>query len=388
MPQNEQEITQKNNPENNSDGKFSVQNLKKSFGSVEVLKGINLEVEIGTFLVLVGPSGCGKSTLLNLIGGLESVGYGHIYMDGQLLNPLKPKDRDMAMVFQSYALYPSMNVYKNISFGLSMQKVAKEEQKEIIQRVAKTLHIEDLLKRKPSQLSGGQRQRVAMARAIARNPRLFLFDEPLSNLDAKLRLIMRKEIKELHQKFGITSIYVTHDQVEAMVLGNVIAVMDQGEIQQMGTPQEIYDNPNNIFVAGFIGSPPMNFIPCSLKKDKGNISIELESGNQTFSFPMNQQEVSKTLEKRLLTGKERVILGLRPENIAEALNKTKDLLKAKVHIIEPTGADTYVNIYINSTDVIARVQAENTPILDKLTTFSLNLSKAVFFDPETKKRIR
>ena len=243
---------------------LTIRNLNKSFGSVAVLKGINLEVKDGEFVVLVGPSGCGKSTLLAMIAGLESVSAGEIRIGERVVNGVPPKDRDIAMVFQSYALYPTMTVQGNITFGMESRGVPKKEQAEALARVAGLLQIENLLGRKPSQLSGGQRQRVAMGRALVRDPELFLFDEPLSNLDAKLRVEMRTEIKKLYQRLGKTTIYVTHDQVEAMTLASRIAVMHQGTLQQFAEPRTVYDRPANMFVAGFMGSPAMNFVPARI----------------------------------------------------------------------------------------------------------------------------
>ena len=227
-------------------GALSIRNVRKSYGTTEILKGINIEIEEGEFLILVGPSGCGKSTLLSMIAGLDSITSGEVHIGGRMVNNLSPKDRDIAMVFQSYALYPNMTVRQNISFGLEIRKVPKAEQQKIVAQVAQILQMEQLLDRKPSQLSGGQRQRVAMGRAIARDPTLFLFDEPLSNLDAKLRVEMRTEIKLLHKRVGKTIVYVTHDQIEAMTLGDKIAVMKAGEVMQFGTPQQIYDNPGQL----------------------------------------------------------------------------------------------------------------------------------------------
>src|SRR6195952_5475776 len=244
-------------------GALTIANVRKTFGNVEILKGIDIDVEAGQFLILVGPSGCGKSTLLNMIAGLDAPSAGTIHIADRDVTYLAPKDRDIAMVFQSYALYPNMNVAQNIAFGLEMRKVPKAQREEAVQRVAKMLQIVPLLGRKPGQLSGGQRQRVAMGRALARDPLLFLFDEPLSNLDAKLRVEMRAEIKLLHQRTKTTTVYVTHDQVEAMTLGDRIAVMKEGEVQQFGTPDDIYTRPATRFVAEFIGSPAMNMIPAT-----------------------------------------------------------------------------------------------------------------------------
>ncbi|TIU38299.1 MAG: ABC transporter ATP-binding protein, partial [Mesorhizobium sp.] len=243
---------------------LEIDGLRKRFGQVEILKGIDVELEKGGFLVLVGPSGCGKSTLLNTIAGLETITSGEIRVDGRTINDLHPSKRDIAMVFQSYALYPNMTVAGNISFGMEMRGVPAAERQKAIDKVAKVLQIGHLLQRKPSQLSGGQRQRVAMGRALVRDPKLFLFDEPLSNLDAKLRVDMRIEIKRLHATTGTTIVYVTHDQIEAMTLATKIAVMRDGEVQQFGTPAEIYNNPTNLFVADFMGSPAMNLIPATI----------------------------------------------------------------------------------------------------------------------------
>src|SRR5215475_1417751 len=254
---------------------LEINGLSKRFGTVDVLKNINLTLEKGGFLVLVGPSGCGKSTLLNTIAGLESVSAGEILIDGQAVNGLHPSKRDIAMVFQSYALYPNMSVAENIAFGMEMRKVAKPERDKAVAGVAKTLQIEHLLDRRPSQLSGGQRQRVALGRALVRQPKVFLLDEPLSNLDAKLRLSTRVEIARLHRRLGTTMIYVTHDQVEAMTLGQRIVVFDKGEIQQIDTPMNLYTRPANLFVAGFLGSPAMNFFRGTLRAGAG---LQLDCG--------------------------------------------------------------------------------------------------------------
>lgn len=263
---------------------LDIEHVRKVFGGkTEVLKDINISIDDGEFLILVGPSGCGKSTLLNSIAGLEDITDGVIRIGGQDVSRKSPKDRDIAMVFQSYALYPSMNVRQNISFGLEIRKIPKEEINTEVDRVAKLLQIEHLLDRKPSQLSGGQRQRVAMGRALARKPAIYLFDEPLSNLDAKLRVEMRTEIKKLHQNLGTTIVYVTHDQIEAMTLADRIAVMKDGILQQFGSPQEIYDEPNNIFVAGFMGSPSMNFVPTPVQKEGGMLVAKLTTTSTSTS---------------------------------------------------------------------------------------------------------
>src|SRR6516164_2828847 len=268
---------------------LTIQKLTKTFGSVPVLKGIDLEVKTGEFVVLVGPSGCGKSTLLAIIAGLESVTEGEVKIDGRIVNSVPPKDRDIAMVFQSYALYPTMTVRGNMMFGMESRGVPKPAREKAVARVAELLRIESLLNRKPNQLSGGQRQRVAMGRALVRDPKLFLFDEPLSNLDAKLRVEMRTEIKKLYQRIGKTTIYVTHDQVEAMTLASRIAVMNQGSIQQFDEPQVVYDHPANMFVAGFMGSPSMNFVPGELTKVGSAPAVAIEStGGEKIALPLPQ----------------------------------------------------------------------------------------------------
>ena len=288
---------------------LKIEDLSKNFGTTEVLKKINLEIDEGNFLVLLGPSGCGKSTLLNIIAGLETINKGSVYIDDYNVSKVEPKDRNIAMVFQSYALYPSMNVKENMIFGLKQAKTSKEKIQEQLEKVSKFLQVDQLLERKPSQLSGGQRQRVAIGRALVREPRIFLFDEPLSNLDAKLRVEMRREIKKLHQQLKTTVVYVTHDQTEAMSLGTNIAIMNHGVIQQNDTPENIYNKPNNTFVADFIGSPSMNLIAGSLKKNSDKISFVAEGSN--FEIPIKGY---KFKDKSNQDNKE-VFFGVRPEHI-------------------------------------------------------------------------
>ena len=363
---------------------LKIQNIYKKFGSFEALKNINLEIEPGQFLILVGPSGCGKSTLLNMIAGLEPVTSGKILIGDKDVTQHSPKDRDIAMVFQSYALYPNMTIRKNISFSLEMRKVSKEKQNEIVNRVAKMLQIEQLLDRKPTQLSGGQRQRVAMGRALARDPSLFLFDEPLSNLDAKLRVEMRAEIKELHQRTQTTIVYVTHDQIEAMTLGDVIAVMKDGEIQQFGKPKDIYDNPTNLFIAGFMGSPSMNFIKCDVLEHEGDIALELESNAKPYFLPCGQY--SKNLKNHV---GQQVIMGLRPEQIKDAhSNNSGDItIDCKVELTEPTGPDTLISVRLNNTKTICRIHPDTHCLAGDVLALQFDLSKVVFFDPTTEERI-
>src|SRR5499425_464035 len=268
----------------------ALRNIVKTFDRTPAVQGIDLDISDREFIVLVGPSGCGKSTTLRMIAGLEEATSGEIYIGDQLVNDVPPKDRDIAMVFQNYALYPHMTVFENMSFGLRLKKFPKAEIKERVQGAARILDITDLLDRRPKQLSGGQRQRVAMGRAIVRNPKVFLFDEPLSNLDAKLRVQMRTEIKKVHQKVTTTTVYVTHDQVEAMTLADRVVVMNAGRIEQIGPPNELYHTPKTRFVAGFIGSPAMNFLPCRLEEDGAGLSVRVA---QTLSFPVPQSRLAR-----------------------------------------------------------------------------------------------
>ncbi|KAH0442001.1 ABC transporter ATP-binding protein [Paraburkholderia fungorum] len=367
---------------------LSIRDVYKTYpNGVPVLKGVNIDIEDGQFLILVGGSGCGKSTLLNMIAGLETVTKGEIQIDGKTVNNLSPKDRDIAMVFQSYALYPSMTVRENISFGLNIRKVPKQEQAQIVDRVSNTLQITHLLDRKPGQLSGGQRQRVAMGRALARDPVMFLFDEPLSNLDAKLRIEMRSEIKLLHQRLGTTIVYVTHDQIEAMTLGDRIAVMKDGIVQQFGAPQDIYDSPANLFVAGFIGAPPMNFIQGKLVEQGSGVGIELDTGSarNVLNLPFDSAKVKSHV------GRE-VILGLRPERITDARGAHGDhanlqAIDVKVDVIEPTGPDTLVFAQVNGKRIVSRVHPASNPQPLSTTTLLFDASKAVLFDPTNEERI-
>jgi multiple sugar transport system ATP-binding protein len=368
---------------------LSIRNVRKTYpNGVEVLKGVNIDIDDGQFLILVGGSGCGKSTLLNMVAGLESVTSGEILIDGKVVNDLSPKERDIAMVFQSYALYPSMTVRENISFGLNIRKVAKAEQARIVGRVSEMLQIAHLLDRKPGQLSGGQRQRVAMGRALARDPVMFLFDEPLSNLDAKLRIEMRAEIKLMHQRLGTSICYVTHDQIEAMTLGDRIAVMKDGLVQQFGTPQQIYDSPANLFVAGFIGAPSMNFIKARLVEAGSGVAAEMDSGveRKALVLPFPTASVSQHV------GRE-VIVGLRPERITDDRSRyagdvaPAQSLSVRVDVVEPTGPDTLVYTQINGERVTSRVHPFADPRPQGVIPLHLDVSNAVLFDPANGNRI-
>ena len=312
-------------------GALTIQQVRKTYGNVEILKGIDIEIEAGEFLILVGPSGCGKSTLLSMIAGLDVPTSGAIRIGERDVTYLPSKDRDIAMVFQSYALYPNMNVAQNIAFGLEMRKVPKAERDAAVDRVAKMLQIGHLLDRKPGQLSGGQRQRVAMGRALARDPKLFLFDEPLSNLDAKLRVEMRAEIKLLHQRTRTTTVYVTHDQVEAMTLGDRIAVMKDGVVQQFGTPDDIYARPATLFVAEFIGSPAMNLL--SAQRSGSGLAAH------GSPLPLAPQRAAG-----LPAGTAEWRYGIRPEDIELTAASAPDSLPARISMLEPTGPETYVRV--------------------------------------------
>jgi multiple sugar transport system ATP-binding protein len=367
---------------------LEIKGLSKRFGTVDVLKNINLTLDKGGFLVLVGPSGCGKSTLLNTIAGLESVSAGEIRIDGQSVNGLHPSKRDIAMVFQSYALYPNMSVAENIAFGMEMRKVPKDERDKAVAIVAKTLQIEHLLERRPSQLSGGQRQRVAMGRALVRQPRVFLFDEPLSNLDAKLRIDMRVEIKRLHQQTGTTTVYVTHDQIEAMTLATRIAVLKDGEVQQVGSPGEIYNTPANLFVADFMGSPSMNLLKGRVARNGGAAAIAFAAEGAapvTLAVPTG-------VDLSHLKDGDAIILGVRPEAVSDLQSvdrnaKTVASVDAPVEIVEPAGSDTFVVTKIAGQEITARMRADTDLKPGQVAHFAFNMDKAVLFDPQTGNRV-
>ena len=355
---------------------IELKNLKKKFDNTEAVRGIDLKIEHNEFVVLVGPSGCGKSTTLRMIAGLEEVSSGEIFIGDKMVNYIPPRDRHIAMVFQNYALYPHMTVQGNMSFGLKLAKTPKSEIKQRVDGAAEILNIFELLNRTPKQLSGGQRQRVAMGRAIVRNPQAFLFDEPLSNLDAKLRVQMRTEIKKLHQRVETTVIYVTHDQVEAMTLADRIVVMNQGIIEQVASPQEMYDKPKTRFVAGFIGSPSMNFVPCQLKLDNSALILDLNDGMQ-FKIP---PERVKSYEQ--FTGKE-MTFGIRPEHITEKKThtiSTQTDFSADVEVTEPMGMDTMVYLSINSTGVCARSAPRSVSSPGQRMEFTMDMGQMHLID--------
>jgi multiple sugar transport system ATP-binding protein len=360
---------------------LEINNLYKSYGTTEILKDINVSIDPGDFLVLVGPSGCGKSTLLNCIAGLEPITSGDLHIGGRNMTDVSPKDRDIAMVFQSYALYPTMTVAKNITFGMKVRGVDQVTQDEKLAYVAAQLQIEPLLNRKPGQLSGGQRQRVAMGRALVRDPKLFLFDEPLSNLDAKLRVEMRTEIKALHQRLGASMVYVTHDQIEAMTLATKIVVMKGGVIQQIGTPAEIYNRPENLFVADFMGSPAMNLIPAKARSngDGTHIEIARKTGAPIVLTDTKNRDLPSDL-----------ILGVRPEDIADAGTRAgSDAQEAEciIDIVEPAGADTFAVMQLGGKNVTARLHAETTAKAGVAQKLAFDLGKVSYFAPDTGLRL-
>jgi len=371
-----------------------VRSVRKRFGATEVLKGINLEIDDGEFAVLVGPSGCGKSTLLAIIAGLDTMTEGIIEIGGRRMNGVPPRDRDIAMVFQSYALYPSMTVRQNITFGMECRNVAKAAQNEAVARVARLLQIEPLLNRRPGQLSGGQRQRVAMGRALVRDPKLFLFDEPLSNLDARLRVEMRAEIKQLHGRIGTTSIYVTHDQVEAMTMATRIAVMHQGEVQQFDDPDAIYNRPANLFVARFMGSPPMNTMRARLDCVDGVPYALIGADGGTNSDVVRMPLPLAGTDGRLLPFRNsEIIVGIRPECIAEPRRRFGDdprdplTVDATVEMTEPTGAETLVVLRLGGQRVIGRVAPDVKLPVGAAARFAVDTRKLYVFDPNSERLI-
>ncbi|MBU0529814.1 sn-glycerol-3-phosphate ABC transporter ATP-binding protein UgpC [bacterium] len=347
------------------------ENIKKIYEPDNVVvKDFSLNIEDGEFVVLVGPSGCGKSTLLRMIAGLETPTEGNILIDDQIVNTIAPKDRNVAMVFQNYALYPHMSVFDNLAFGLRLRKFNKVEIRERVHKAAEILKITSLLGRKPKQLSGGERQRIALGRAIVRDPSVFLFDEPLSNLDAKLRVHMRAEIKKLHQQLKTTMVYVTHDQVEAMTIGDRIIILNDGIIQQIGTPLNVYKNPANIFVAGFIGSPPMNFIT-------GEIS------NNVFSFDNLNMKLTKAMVHESDKGTKKMVVGIRPEDISFS----KKGLDYKLIFEEQLGNESLIYIKVGDQNLVVRVAQDNPGPHNENNKISLNMLKACFFDPKIGNRI-
>ncbi|MCM8709517.1 sn-glycerol-3-phosphate ABC transporter ATP-binding protein UgpC [Clostridium sp. SYSU_GA19001] len=365
---------------------LSLKHIYKIYqGNVTAVKDFSLDIDDKEFIVFVGPSGCGKSTTLRMIAGLEEISKGELHIGDKLVNDVAPKDRDIAMVFQNYALYPHMSVYDNMAFGLKLRKVPKAEIDKKVKEAAKILDIEHLLDRKPKALSGGQRQRVALGRAIVREPKVFLMDEPLSNLDAKLRVQMRTEISKLHKKLQTTFIYVTHDQTEAMTMGTRIVVMKDGVIQQVDTPQHIYDHPANIFVAGFIGSPQMNFIDAKVEEVNGQIVLVF--GEDRVTLPAEKGAVVK---KEGYVGKE-VIMGIRPENIDDneefIAKHPNSVVTAAVEVTELMGAETYIYLSKGKSNITARVNGSSKAKAGDKLKIALDETRIHVFDKETEKTV-
>jgi multiple sugar transport system ATP-binding protein len=357
----------------------ALRDVVKRYDEVEAVRQINLDIPDKEFVVLVGPSGCGKSTTLRMIAGLEEITDGDIFIDGEKVNDVPPKDRDIAMVFQNYALYPHMTVFENMSFGLRLRRVAKAEIRERVEHAARILDITDLLDRRPKQLSGGQRQRVAMGRAIVRNPKVFLFDEPLSNLDAKLRVQMRTEIKRVHQKVKTTTVYVTHDQVEAMTLADRVVVMNGGRIEQLGTPHELYHHPKTRFVAGFIGSPAMNFMACRLEGNGGGLTLRV---SDTLSFPVPEGRAERY---RPHVGKD-LTFGLRPEHVTEPRGEGRDArseFTVTLDVVEPMGMETMVFFTVGGTEICGRVEPTSASGPAQPMRLYANLNHMHLIDPAT-----
>jgi multiple sugar transport system ATP-binding protein len=384
-------------------GEIDIKSAGKIYpNGTRALKDVSITINDGEFVVLVGPSGCGKTTLLRMVAGLEDITEGEIAIGDKTVNEVAPKDRDIAMVFQNYALYPHMSVYDNMAFSLKLRKLPKDEIEKKVKDAAKTLEISELLERKPKALSGGQRQRVAMGRAIVRSPQAFLMDEPLSNLDAKLRVQMRAELGQLHTQLQTTTLYVTHDQVEAMTMGDRVAVIRKGELQQIDTPREIYSNPKNIFVAGFIGSPSMNFVYAKIKTE--NDVIELTFGDNQIRYKDQKKEKLKSFENK------EIILGIRPEAFEDGYFANEadysESIKVKVSLLEQLGSDSYVHFYKDikpvqteaieeiladegedisvlgdSTKFIARINPNSTVAEGEEIELKINPSKLHFFDP-------
>ncbi|MBR1221340.1 sn-glycerol-3-phosphate ABC transporter ATP-binding protein UgpC [Bradyrhizobium sp. U87765 SZCCT0131] len=358
----------------------ALRNVIKRYGNYDAVRGISLEIPDSKFVALVGPSGCGKTTTLRMIAGLEHISEGEISIGGRVVNDVAPKNRDIAMVFQSYALYPHMTVFQNMAFGLKLRGLGRAEVRRSVEEAARILDIAELLDRRPRALSGGQRQRVAMGRAIVRNPKVFLFDEPLSNLDAKLRVQMRTEIKRVHQQVQTTTIYVTHDQIEAMTLADYVVVMNRGRIEQVGTPHELYHTPKTRFVAGFMGSPAMNFMPCTLVQDGDGLVVRLADG-MTFAVPESRRERYRPVVGRSL------LFGLRPEHITEPRGgegPDRAVFDARLDVVEPMGTETMVFFRLGGEAVSGRIDGgAAVPRASTTVQLSAHLAHMHLIDPET-----
>ena len=367
---------------------LSLKNIYKTYpNGYEAVKDFNIDIEDKEFIILVGPSGCGKSTTLRMIAGLEDITSGELTIGERVVNDVEPKDRDIAMVFQNYALYPHMTVKENMAFGLKIRKTPTEEIYRMVEEVAELLDIEKLLDRKPKALSGGQRQRVAMGRAIVRNPKVFLMDEPLSNLDAKLRVQMRLVISQLHQRLGTTFIYVTHDQTEALTLGTRIVVLKEGVIQQIDTPQNLYNHPNNLFVAGFIGSPQMNFLDAKVSLTPNGVTLELANG---LVIPVDHDREKKLIDGRYI-GKT-ITLGIRPEDIYDKEDYVSEHLDAsfesKIDVFETLGAEVFLYFNIGDQKVTARVEPATHSTQNSVTKFAIDTNHIHIFDKDTELTIK
>jgi multiple sugar transport system ATP-binding protein len=361
--------------------KVRLEDVTKIFGkNVIACNEINLEIEDGEFLTLLGPSGCGKTTLLNIVAGLEKTTSGRVFFGDSLVNDLPPRDRNVAMVFQNYALYPHMNIEDNLQFGLKLKKVSKEERKRQVLEIAEMLGIEHFLERKPRELSGGQRQRVALGRALVRRPDLFLLDEPLSNLDAKLRVTMRAEIHKLHRRLGTTTIYVTHDQLEAMTMSDRIAVMNDGEFQQVGSPNEVYNKPANCFVAGFVGTPSMNFIDCGLHYE-GKVS-SLDFGFGKFEL---LPEIGSVLHQETVPKK--LIVGVRPEDITIATSGDEGALPGEISLVELLGANQLIHVDCQGKNLVSLAGVNVTCAIGNKVGILFNQRRLNFFDPSSERSI-
>ncbi|MEE8272855.1 MAG: sn-glycerol-3-phosphate ABC transporter ATP-binding protein UgpC [Alphaproteobacteria bacterium] len=360
----------------------SIRNVAKSYGKTEVIRGLNLEIAHDEFVVLVGPSGCGKSTILRMIAGLEEITDGEILIGDRVVNTVEPKNRNIAMVFQNYALYPHMTVHRNIAFGLRAAKLPKPEIDRKVREAAGILGLTDLMNRRPAELSGGQRQRVSMGRAIVRDPQVFLFDEPLSNLDAKLRTQMRTEIKKLHQKVRTTVVYVTHDQIEAMTLADRIVILRDGLIQQVGTPLEVYQEPANVFVAGFIGSPAMNLVPCRLIAGDGGLFLQLGA---KMRVPVPERRHAELRENRP------VIMGIRPDDLV-LVNARTDypaawLFDTRITVVEPMGSESILFLDIAGQEMVGKAEGRTVPKVGEPARVAVNLEHLHIFDPDSERSI-
>jgi len=361
---------------------LAIKDVSKIYpGNIRAVAQVNVEIEDGEFIILVGPSGCGKSTLLRMIAGLETISEGELYIDGKLVNNVPAKDRDIAMVFQNYALYPHMSVYENMGFGLKMRRFPQAEIDRRVREAAQILDLTHLLERKPKALSGGQRQRVAVGRAIVRQPKLFLFDEPLSNLDAKLRVAMRAELIKLHKRLAATMIYVTHDQVEAMSLGDRLIVLKDGKVQQIGAPLEIYNHPANQFVASFIGSPPMNFIECSMIEQDGHLYLKRDG------FRLKLPAEKKSVLSQTGVENRQIILGIRPEDIFERRfydgSIDENVASALVEFLEPLGSEVLATCALGDCEITVRLSPKTDASSDKPLELVLDMERARLFDLTT-----